>query len=36
MDSVERVKDICKERVPEYREIEPGHFTQCHMVNGEF
>ncbi len=29
-------RQICKEKAPEYREVEPGHFVQCHMVNGEF
>ena len=28
--------DVCKEQVPEYREIEPGHFVMCHKVNGVF
>ena len=28
--------DVCKTQVPEYREIEPGHFTMCHKVNGVF
>ncbi len=28
--------DVCKEKAPEYREIEPGHFTMCHKVNGVF
>lgn len=27
-------KDVCKEQIPEYKEIEQGHFTMCHMVNG--
>jgi len=22
--------EICKEEVPEYREVEPGHFVRCH------
>lgn len=25
-------KDICKEAVPEYREIKPEHFVQCHFA----
>lgn len=25
-------KDICKEVVPEYREIKPEHFVQCHFA----
>ncbi len=29
-------QDVCKTDVPEYREIEPGHFTMCHKVNGVF
>ena len=29
-------KDVCKESVPEYKEIEAGHFTMCHKVNGVF
>lgn len=28
--------NICKEKIPEYREIEPGHFTMCHKVNRVF
>ena len=24
--------DICKEQVPELREVEPGHFVACHLV----
>ncbi len=28
-------KDICKQQVPETREIEPGHFVACHFA-GEF
>lgn len=27
---------VCRENVPEYREIENGHFTMCHKVNGVF
>lgn len=27
---------VCEENVPEYREIENGHFTMCHKVNGVF
>ncbi len=23
---------ICKERIPEYREIKPGHFVACHLA----
>lgn len=29
-------KDICKEEIPEYREINTGHFAMCHKVNGVF
>lgn len=29
-------KDVCKEVVPEYREINDGHFAMCHKVNGVF
>lgn len=29
-------KDVCKTAVPEYREIEPGHYAMCHKVNGVF
>lgn len=29
-------QDVCKNEVPEYKEIEPGHFTMCHKVNGVF
>ena len=28
-------KDICKEKVPEAKEIKPGHMVQCHF-GGEF
>ncbi len=27
--------DICTKAVPEYREIEPGHFCACHLFNTE-
>ena len=29
-------KDVCKTDIPEYKEIEPGHFCMCHKVNGVF
>ncbi len=29
-------QDVCKTNIPEYREIEPGHFTMCHKVNRVF
>ena len=25
-------KDICKEVVPEYREVKPDHFVTCHFA----
>ena len=25
--------DICKETVPEQKEIEPGHFVVCHLYD---
>lgn len=25
--------ELCKTTVPKYREIEPGHFTACHLYN---
>lgn len=28
--------DVCSEQIPEYREIESGHFAMCHKVNGVF
>ncbi|MCT4662375.1 MAG: ATP-binding cassette domain-containing protein [Tissierellales bacterium] len=28
-------KDICREKDPEYREVEPGHFVSCHLVGKE-
>ncbi|MGY5873603.1 MAG: ABC transporter ATP-binding protein [Candidatus Thorarchaeota archaeon] len=27
-----KVEDICKEKRPDYREVEPGHWVFCHMV----
>ena len=27
-------KDVCTVDAPEFKEIEPGHFTMCHKVNG--
>ena len=24
-------KDICKKQIPEFRELEPGHFASCHF-----
>lgn len=27
--------DICREKKPEVREIEPGHFVTCHRYSGE-
>jgi len=29
-------KEVCKEEVPEYLEINNGHFAMCHKVNGVF
>lgn len=29
-------RDVCKEEIPEYKEITPGHFAMCHKVNGVF
>lgn len=26
--------EICKTIIPEQKEIEPGHFTRCHLYNG--
>lgn len=26
---------ICKEKVPELREVDPGHFVACHLVKGK-
>ena len=28
-------KDICKQKVPEVKEVKPNHFVQCHF-GGEF
>lgn len=28
-------KDICKSEIPEFREIEPGHFIMCHFPVAE-
>lgn len=28
--------DVCKEKIPEYREIEDGHYAMCHKINGVF
>ena len=27
-------KDLCREQVPEYLEINNGHFVMCHKING--
>lgn len=27
----EKCMDVCKEVVPEYKEVEPGHFCACHL-----
>ena len=29
-------RDVCKKSIPEYREVEPGHFCMCHKENGVF
>ncbi|NLB32702.1 MAG: dipeptide ABC transporter ATP-binding protein [Tissierellia bacterium] len=29
-------RQICKEEIPEYREVKTGHFAMCHKVNGVF
>ena len=29
-------KEMCKTEVPEYTEIEPGHFVMCHKACGKF
>ena len=26
-------KDICREKAPELREVRPGHFVACHLVD---
>ena len=28
-----KCQDICKEQAPEMREVSPGHFVACHMVD---
>ena len=28
-------KEVCKHVPPEYREVEPGHFAACHLLDGE-
>jgi len=30
------VHNVCKENIPEYRELENGHLAMCHKVNGVF
>jgi peptide/nickel transport system ATP-binding protein len=25
-------KDICKEKLPEFRELKPDHFVSCHLA----
>ena len=27
-------RDICRERAPDLREVEPGHFASCHFAGG--
>jgi len=29
-------KDVCKTKLPEWREINTGRFVACHFVDGEF
>ena len=29
-------RQICKEEIPEYREVKTGHYAMCHKVNGVF
>lgn len=29
----QKVMDICKTKVPEFREVKDGHFTACHLYN---
>jgi oligopeptide transport system ATP-binding protein len=29
-----KVMDICRQTAPEFREVEPGRFTACHLYNG--
>lgn len=29
-------KEICKEEIPEYKEIKREHFAMCHKINGVF
>ena len=28
------VEDICRNEIPEYREIVPGHMAACHLIDG--
>ena len=28
-----QASDLCREQAPAYREVEPGHFTACHLYN---
>jgi oligopeptide/dipeptide ABC transporter ATP-binding protein len=30
-----RVQDVCRQVVPEYREVRPGHHVACHLVAPE-
>ncbi|WP_425052453.1 ABC transporter ATP-binding protein [Psychromarinibacter sp. S121] len=30
-----QVMDICRQTEPEYREVAPGHFTACHLQDGQ-
>lgn len=29
-------KDICAQKIPEYKEVAPEHYCMCHKVNGLF
>ena len=29
-------RQICKEQIPEYKEVNTGHYAMCHKVNGVF
>jgi oligopeptide/dipeptide ABC transporter ATP-binding protein len=27
--------DICRQEIPEYREVRPSHFAACHLIDGQ-
>ncbi|RPI83226.1 MAG: peptide ABC transporter ATP-binding protein, partial [Chloroflexi bacterium] len=29
-----KVQDICHKVDPEFKEVRPGHFVACHLVDG--